>query len=205
MRKSVKLAAAAAMALGFAFGTAQATTIYISGSSIELECLPPVCQGFTGGGAGGFPAPTLADPVIMSDTTADLYQVHPPNPENAAAALNALLGENMFTEADAVAQSGASGDTASFWTSAAYLVFNLGNSPHLEARTFFIALTNPGLVHVFYDKMGQEGGGLSGALGFGTTSVVPLPAGLLLFLTGLAGIGFLGRYKAKRRREPEVT
>jgi hypothetical protein len=28
---------------------------------------------------------------------------------------------------------------------------------------------------------------------------VPLPAGLLLFLSGLAGVGFLGRYKAKRR------
>ena len=27
---------------------------------------------------------------------------------------------------------------------------------------------------------------------------VPLPAGLLLFLSGLAGIGFLGRYKSKR-------
>ena len=29
-------------------------------------------------------------------------------------------------------------------------------------------------------------------------SPIPLPAGLLLFLSGLAGIGFLGRYKAKR-------
>ena len=29
-------------------------------------------------------------------------------------------------------------------------------------------------------------------------SAVPIPAGLLLFLSGLAGIGFLGRYKAKR-------
>lgn len=33
---------------------------------------------------------------------------------------------------------------------------------------------------------------------------VPLPAGLLLFLSGLAGIGFLGRYKA-RRHEPAAT
>lgn len=28
---------------------------------------------------------------------------------------------------------------------------------------------------------------------------IPLPAGLVLFLSGLAGVGFLGRYKAKRR------
>jgi hypothetical protein len=28
---------------------------------------------------------------------------------------------------------------------------------------------------------------------------IPLPAGLLLFLSGLAGVGFLGRYKARRR------
>jgi hypothetical protein len=28
---------------------------------------------------------------------------------------------------------------------------------------------------------------------------IPLPAGLVLFLSGLAGIGFLGRYKARRR------
>ena len=27
---------------------------------------------------------------------------------------------------------------------------------------------------------------------------IPLPAGLLLFLSGLAGIGVLGRYKAKQ-------
>ena len=27
---------------------------------------------------------------------------------------------------------------------------------------------------------------------------IPLPAGLLLFLSGLAGVGFLGRYKARR-------
>jgi hypothetical protein len=33
---------------------------------------------------------------------------------------------------------------------------------------------------------------------------VPLPAGLLLFLSGLAGVGFLGRYKA-RRQEPAVA
>lgn len=33
---------------------------------------------------------------------------------------------------------------------------------------------------------------------------VPLPAGLLLFLSGLAGIGFLGRYKA-RRSEPAAA
>jgi hypothetical protein len=33
---------------------------------------------------------------------------------------------------------------------------------------------------------------------------IPLPAGLLLFLSGLAGIGFLGRYKA-RRHEPAVV
>jgi hypothetical protein len=33
---------------------------------------------------------------------------------------------------------------------------------------------------------------------------IPLPAGLLLFLSGLAGIGFLGRYKA-RRREPAAA
>ena len=33
---------------------------------------------------------------------------------------------------------------------------------------------------------------------------IPLPAGLLLFLSGLAGIGFLGRYKA-RRQEPAAA
>lgn len=33
---------------------------------------------------------------------------------------------------------------------------------------------------------------------------IPLPAGLLLFLSGLAGVGFLGRYKAKRH-EPAVA
>jgi hypothetical protein len=33
---------------------------------------------------------------------------------------------------------------------------------------------------------------------------IPLPAGLLLFLSGLAGIGFLGRYKAKRREAAVV-
>jgi hypothetical protein len=32
-----------------------------------------------------------------------------------------------------------------------------------------------------------------------TPTPIPLPAGLLLFLSGLAGVGFLGRYKARRR------
>lgn len=35
-------------------------------------------------------------------------------------------------------------------------------------------------------------------------TAVPLPAGLLLFLSGLAGIGFLGRYKARRREAVAV-
>jgi hypothetical protein len=33
---------------------------------------------------------------------------------------------------------------------------------------------------------------------------IPLPAGLLLFLSGLVGIGFLGRYKAKRSEPAAV-
>jgi len=35
-------------------------------------------------------------------------------------------------------------------------------------------------------------------------NVIPLPAGFLLFLSGLAGIGFLGRYKAKRSAPAEA-
>lgn len=34
---------------------------------------------------------------------------------------------------------------------------------------------------------------------------IPLPAGLLLFLSGLAGVGFLGRYKARRREAPAAA
>jgi hypothetical protein len=48
------------------------------------------------------------------------------------------------------------------------------------------------------------GAGLSHLTWYDTPVPVPLPAGLLLFLTGLAGVGFLGRYKAKRR-EPELV
>lgn len=44
-----------------------------------------------------------------------------------------------------------------------------------------------------------EGGGY-----IARVEAVPLPAGLLLFLSGLAGIGFLGRYKA-RRSEPAAA
>ena len=44
-----------------------------------------------------------------------------------------------------------------------------------------------------------EGGGY-----IARVEAIPLPAGFLLFLSGLAGIGFLGRYKA-RRKEPAAA
>ena len=66
------------------------------------------------------------------------------------------------------------------------------------------ALLNPGdlisLVFSFGDPVSPNQSGPD--IDFNIeASVVPLPAGLLLFLSGLFGIGFLGRYKA-RRGEP---
>lgn len=69
------------------------------------------------------------------------------------------------------------------------------------------ALVNAGasiaLKFVYGLAVGDTGTGAGPDIDFRieATSVVPLPAGLLLFLTGLAGVGFLGRYKA-RRGEP---
>ena len=63
------------------------------------------------------------------------------------------------------------------------------------------ALVNPGdlisLVFSFGDPVSPNAAGPD--IDFNIeASVVPLPAGLLLFLSGLFGIGFLGRYKVKR-------
>ncbi len=63
----------------------------------------------------------------------------------------------------------------------------------------FLALLYPGGISNF----SIEGlwAGVSNIYAF---NVIPLPAGLLLFLSGLAGIGFLGRYKAKRSEPAEA-
>lgn len=68
------------------------------------------------------------------------------------------------------------------------------------------ALVNPGASIALQFVYGLAVGATSGAgpdidFRIEATSVVPLPAGLLLFLTGLAGVGFLGRYKS-RQAEP---
>jgi hypothetical protein len=44
-----------------------------------------------------------------------------------------------------------------------------------------------------------EGAGDNDSDSFLNVAPIPLPAGLVLFLSGLVGIGVLGRYKAKRR------
>jgi hypothetical protein len=51
----------------------------------------------------------------------------------------------------------------------------------------------------FSDNWFPPAGGLSHIVFYDTLNPIPLPAGLLLFLSGLAGIGVLGRYKAKRQ------
>lgn len=70
-------------------------------------------------------------------------------------------------------------------------------------KTTLAPLEMISLVFTFGDVVAPVGGGTDIDFNI-AASVVPLPAGLVLFLSGLAGIGFLGRYKAKRR-EPAVA
>jgi hypothetical protein len=69
-----------------------------------------------------------------------------------------------------------------------------------EAFTDFdsvIAALLSGDLRIGLHVQGLLGGGSQSYIS--TPTPVPLPAGLLLFLSGLAGVGFLGRYKARRR------
>ncbi len=177
--------------------SAVTTQITVTDTAITVDCVDstdPVCQGFTGGGSPAFPTGAGT----LSSTNADLYDVHP---TTVAQALDILIdgdGTNDdFVESDGTKFETGGVDFLSFFTDAAYVAFKIGGGT-LDGDYFFLSLLSPGDVEIIFDKNNQSSGGLSNFVTFGgTTTVIPLPATLPLFLTGLLGMGFL----ARRRRQ----
>lgn len=212
MYKYVSLAAVAAIAVSVSFGAtgitpAQAvtTTITVNDTLIEVDCVggtDPVCQGYTGAGSPSFPA----GPGVLSPDSADLYFLGNASLATETAALNELISgdpTDPFSTGAKTSVPEADQSNFSFLSTAGYIAFKIGLG-QLAGNYFFLALSDPGEVQLIYSQNGQtQGGGFSHYTEFGST-VIPLPAGLVLFLSGLAGVGFLGRYKAKRR-EPALA
>jgi hypothetical protein len=95
--------------------------------------------------------------------------------------------------------SGIVNGNVSFTTSALYILLKIGNEPNLT-----IIKNTGGLNNIFtYTSKAGEGSGLSHYSEFGTYNggggtVVPLPAGLPLMLSGLGVMAFLARRKARK-------
>jgi hypothetical protein len=70
----------------------------------------------------------------------------------------------------------------------------LGNANYSSATFALLAGINN--ITIQYD--GVIGGGSMSFIAEGTTAVVPLPAALPLFATGLAGLGLLGWRRKKK-------
>jgi hypothetical protein len=193
--KALKVAAFGVLAMGLCLSLPKSadavTTVSINGSTITVECegsTDPACAGFTGGGAPGFPtsAGTLGD-------TADLYDINPSDPATEAQALDILIDGLDDDDFVTGTQTDAGGvDTLTFFSDAAYIVFKLGGG-QLDGDYFFLALTTAGMVEITYYKNGQRSGGFSHYTEFGSTTQVPLPAALPMFLLALGGLLFTGR------------
>ncbi|MBZ0259493.1 MAG: VPLPA-CTERM sorting domain-containing protein [Hyphomicrobiales bacterium] len=127
-----------------------------------------------------------------SSTTANLYSVSPSDPANEGNFFDALAGFDVGTGVQ-VAAGGCSVDCAISATTM-YFSLKLGNLTAFFVNTtgFVLALT--------YDQVGTAGG-LShitlygNSLPFNNTPEVPLPAGILLLISALGGLGFLSRFR----------
>lgn len=224
MSKYVSLAAAAAVAIVLSVGasTAQAATTPMSADLPGNDC-----SGFFGTGFNNCNIffedengnKTLLSPVIAKygivededDPDFGEFKVL----ETNTSVFPSIDGGEFTVNHDTTDPEGGSGD----WTynplgddpAVKYWVVKQGNAFTLFWEVLTQALNDePGVCDDPYNlaclQLAQPllAGSWTGAFSHitwydSTSTVIPLPAGFVLFLSGLAGVGFLGRYKAKRR------
>lgn len=180
----------AALSLGMAINTSavQANTINLGdnislAATISVEC-PFGCMGLTGS--------PLAS---LSMTDADAYNIGSADASNLASNLNSLLdlsGAGAISDADVSKAdlediSGANENDFSFHVTGPYFFVKYG--------TYTSFFKSDGSQEVTFTKSGPGPAGLSN---FGQVAAIPLPAGGLLLITALGGLGIA----ARRRRKP---
>ena len=189
MRNIVSLATAVAVAVGLSFSVASVPDVQAAPINVvDATENPATTPDF------------IVDPDNYSESAWWDPSISPQSPANAEANLEAEFG----LELDYLDISGACGTGAVTCDEEDNKSgsIDLGS---LTASVFGVHFDNQYLAFVYDTAISVfsiEGlsHGVSNIHAFTTdTNVVPLPAGLLLFLTGLAGVGVLGRYKAKRQ------
>lgn len=157
---------------------------------------PEACEGFTGGHTDADLDGIADGPGVLSGTDADLYSTPNSDPETELALVNNLAGESFtladFTKiemGDGILGDGDTDENASFTSNALYILFKFGAGA-LAGDTAVIK--NTGLISfdVEYLKRAMGSGGLSH---IALVGVIPLPAALMLMLTAVGGLAWVGR------------
>ena len=205
MSKYVSLAAAAAVAAGLSFGATNAEAGLVSVTASEEDWEQNDCSGQFGQGfencqvAGSYVIAkydvgeddwTINDARFPGVTEDDFDVVEDPD--------GTWTWDYFNTDWDIrywVAKVGQGSDDTGGFT----LFWEVFNDPAVCQNGTFDLNACLALALVI-DTGTFLGDNLSHLTFYDTPSTVPLPAGLLLFMTGLAGVGFLGRYKTKRRK-----
>ena len=132
-----------------------------------------------------------AEPGVFSPGVGGVFTVHPPNLTNETSFVNA----NLFP-GDAAFATGFKTEPAPnpFTTSALYILMKIGGG-----NTFNTVLvrneTNGGSLELTWD--GNSASGLSHVTEFGGAVPIPHPAGGLLLITALGGLGIAVRRRRK--------
>ena len=191
MKKSMKAVAfAGAMALASLFSSsAQANTISFYNDAATLDTLRFTLSCSLGCTAWTGPANTF------SSTVGDLFTLANQGDAFEIAAINTKAGTSF--DSSTFVKTPGSGEAFSFISNSLYLLIKIGKSPDIA-----VIMSN-GLGNAF-DFLATKGtgSGFSHVSGLGTApdispDPVPLPAPLLLLLSGLGGLGLLGRMRRK--------
>lgn len=197
------------LALGIAGSASAATVIYVSGTSISVDCTGPLasseCYGFVGGsltfkatnpGKNDINGGTAGS---LSSTSANLYALKNSNAAQEGAAIDVLLDGTLDGDITGGVQQDTGGvDYLEFTSSAKYLAVKTGNPLKSDQKHFFLELRGPGPITLIYDKDGQKGGGFSHYTEFGSIPglpPVPLPAAGWMLIAGLGGLAAIRRRK----------
>jgi hypothetical protein len=214
MRTFVSLAAAAALAAGISIGAQSAQAVpfnffQIGGGGDDVGGQLSVDVTDFGDGRVSFyfenagPVPSSITNIYFDDGTllgiselnshADVSFVLGGNPSNLPGGNSLTPPFNTTVEFNtSVEQNTADGVEVGQWLQ---ILFNLQGVQNF-ADTIDALLSGALRIGLQVRGIGDSG---DSAQFVNNPTPIPLPAGLVLLLSGLAGVGFLGRYKAKRR------